>query len=75
MDIIKINSEENNVLNNSICGKDYEKISCYDIAKEMWDKIEVTYERTKMVKQTLVNLFFYEHDILKIKDGESIKEK
>lgn len=30
----------------------YEKISCCGTAKEMWDKLDVTYEETDNVKET-----------------------
>lgn len=40
----------------------------------MWDELEVTYEETEKVKQTLVSLLVYDYELFKMKNGESIEE-
>lgn len=62
------------MLYNSISSEEYENISCYETAKEMQDKLEVTYEGTKKVMQTLVSFLVYEYELFKMKDGESTEE-
>lgn len=58
------------MLYNAINGEEYEKISHNETTKEIWDKLEVTYERTKKVKKNLLSLLVYEYELFKIKDGE-----
>ncbi|XP_070043177.1 uncharacterized protein [Nicotiana tomentosiformis] len=54
--VITINAKAKNLLYNAINGEEYEKISSCETAKEMWDKLEVTYEGTNKVKETRINL-------------------
>lgn len=72
--IIQIDSKAKNVLYNVISGEEYEKISCYETAKEMCDKLRVTYEGIEKAKQTLVNLLVYDYKLFKMKDADFIKE-
>ncbi|KAH0754582.1 hypothetical protein KY290_024852 [Solanum tuberosum] len=73
MEVIQINSKAKNVLHNAISGEEYEKISCCDTAKEMWDKLEVTYEGTNKVKETIISLLVYDYELFSIKEGETIE--
>lgn len=41
------------------------------MAKEMWDKLEVAYEGTDKVKQTIVILLVYEYELFHMNEGES----
>ncbi|XP_070040982.1 uncharacterized protein [Nicotiana tomentosiformis] len=56
MAVIQVNATIQNLLYNAINGEEYEKISSCNIAKEMWDKQEVTYEGTRKVKETRINV-------------------
>nr|XP_018626241.1 uncharacterized protein LOC104095978 [Nicotiana tomentosiformis] len=51
MAVAQVNTKERNLLYNAISGEEYEKISNCDTAKEMWDKLEVTYEGTSKMKE------------------------
>lgn len=62
------------MLRNSISQEEYVKISCYETAKEMWDKQQVISEEIEKVKQILINLLVYEHELFKMKERESIEE-
>ncbi|XP_019254991.1 PREDICTED: uncharacterized protein LOC109233560 [Nicotiana attenuata] len=53
----QINSKAKNLLYNSISGEEFEKISSYDTAKEMWDKLEVTYEDTGKEDESIEDMF------------------
>ncbi|XP_075098859.1 uncharacterized protein LOC142175768 [Nicotiana tabacum] len=74
MAVVQVNAKARNLLYNAISGEEYEKISSCDIAKEMWDKLEVTYEGTSKVKETHINMFFHDYELFQIKEGESIEE-
>lgn len=73
MKIIQINSKAKNVLYNTISGEECEKISSYETSKEMWDKLEVTYDGTDKVKETIVSLLVYEYKLLHMKEWESVE--
>lgn len=74
MKVIQINSKTKDLLYNAISCEEYKKISYCEPVKEMWDKLEITYKRTKKVKQILISLLVYEYELFKMKDGESIEE-
>nr|XP_016471667.1 PREDICTED: uncharacterized protein LOC107793756 [Nicotiana tabacum] len=74
MTVIQVNAKTRNLLYNAISGEEYEKISSCDTAKKMWDKLEVTYERTSKVKETRINLLVHDYELFQMKDGESIEE-
>nr|XP_016472813.1 PREDICTED: uncharacterized protein LOC107794795 [Nicotiana tabacum] len=74
MAIVQVNAKSRNLLYNTISGEEYEKISSCDTAKEMWDKLEVTYEGASKVKETHINMLIHDYEIFQMKEGESIEE-
>nr|XP_009800848.1 PREDICTED: uncharacterized protein LOC104246681 [Nicotiana sylvestris] len=59
MEVVQVNNKTRNLLYNVISGEEYEKIFSCDITKEMWDKLEVTYEGTSKVKEIHINMLVY----------------
>nr|XP_009595310.1 uncharacterized protein LOC104091635 [Nicotiana tomentosiformis] len=45
-----------------------------ETAKEMWDKLKVTYEGMSKVKETMINLLVHDYDLFRMKEGEFIEE-
>nr|XP_009783820.1 PREDICTED: uncharacterized protein LOC104232343 [Nicotiana sylvestris] len=74
MAVVQVNNKVRNFLYNAISGEDYEKIFNYDTAKEMWNKLEVTYERTSKVKETYINMLVHDYELFQMKEGEYIEE-
>nr|XP_016456946.1 PREDICTED: uncharacterized protein LOC107780858 [Nicotiana tabacum] len=74
MVVVQVNDKARNILYNAISGEEYEKISNCDTTKEMWDKLEVTYEGTIKVKETRINLLVHDYELFQMKEGESIEE-
>ncbi|XP_075082976.1 uncharacterized protein LOC142166947 [Nicotiana tabacum] len=72
--IIIMNGKEKHLMYNAISGEEYEKISSYKTAKEMWDKLEVTYEGTNKLKETRINLLVRDYKLFQMKDEESVEE-
>ncbi|XP_019226340.1 PREDICTED: uncharacterized protein LOC109207804 [Nicotiana attenuata] len=72
--VITVNAKAKNQLYNAINGEEYEKISSCETAKEIWDKLEVTYERTNKVNETRINILVREYELFQMKDGESAEE-
>ncbi|XP_019241554.1 PREDICTED: uncharacterized protein LOC109221530 [Nicotiana attenuata] len=74
LEAVQVNNKARNLLHNAISGEEYEKISSCDTAKEMWDKLEVTYEGTSKVKETHINMLVHDYRPFSMKEGESIEE-
>ncbi|XP_009765657.2 uncharacterized protein LOC107805647 [Nicotiana tabacum] len=72
LEAVQVNNKARNLLHNAISGEEYEKISSCDTAKEMWDKLEVTYEGTSKVKETHINMLVHDYELFSMKEGESI---
>uniref|UniRef100_A0A1U7X9X9 Uncharacterized protein LOC104236639 n=2 Tax=Nicotiana sylvestris TaxID=4096 RepID=A0A1U7X9X9_NICSY len=74
MEVVQVNNKARNLLYNAISSEKYEKISSCDTTKEMWDKLEVTYEGTSKVKETHINMLVHDYELFLMKEGESIEE-
>ncbi|XP_070041454.1 uncharacterized protein [Nicotiana tomentosiformis] len=72
--VITVNAKAKNLLYNAISGEEYEKNSRCETAKKMWDKLEVTYEGTNKVKETMINLLVRDYELFQMKDRESVEE-
>ncbi|VFQ91641.1 unnamed protein product [Cuscuta campestris] len=53
---------------------DYRKISYCSTAKEMWDKLEVTYEGTDQVREAKIDFLTQEYEMFKMKEHEKIDD-
>ena len=42
------------------------------MAKEIWDKLEVTYEGTSRVKESKINLLVTQYEVFKMAESETI---
>ncbi|XP_019246518.1 PREDICTED: uncharacterized protein LOC109226178 [Nicotiana attenuata] len=74
MAIVQINSKSKNLLYTAISGEEFEKILSCGTAKEMWDKLEVTYEGTSKVKETRINRLIRDYELFQMKEDESIED-
>ena len=54
-------------------GAEYNNISTCESAKEMWDKLEVTYEGTTKVKEARISLIVNEYELFKMVEDENVK--
>ncbi|VFQ69031.1 unnamed protein product [Cuscuta campestris] len=50
------------------------KISRCEIAKQMWEKLEVTYEGTAQVREAKIDHFTHEYELFSMKENEKIEE-
>ncbi|VFQ89717.1 unnamed protein product [Cuscuta campestris] len=73
-DIKKVENyaKEINILYCAVNPNDYRKISCCSTAKEMWDKLEVTYEGTDQVREAKIDFLTQEYEMFRMKDHEKI---
>ncbi|XP_075074728.1 uncharacterized protein LOC142162291 [Nicotiana tabacum] len=74
IEVVQVTNKARNLLYNAISGEEYEKISSCDTAKEMWDKLEITYEGISKVKETHINMLVHDYELFQMKEGDSIEE-
>ncbi|XP_075096408.1 uncharacterized protein LOC142174501 [Nicotiana tabacum] len=58
-----------------VCGigpDEYNRISACEIAKEIWEALQTSHERTTQVKQSKIDMLTTVYKIFRMKDGESI---
>ncbi|XP_033513765.1 uncharacterized protein [Nicotiana tomentosiformis] len=72
--VITVNAKAKYLLCNAISREEYEKISSCETAKEMWDKLEITYKGTNKVKETRINLLVRDYELFQMKDRELVEE-
>ncbi|VFQ71578.1 unnamed protein product [Cuscuta campestris] len=75
-DIKKVenNAKAINIIYCVVNPDDYRKISCCTTAKEMWDKLEITYEGTDQVREAKIDFLTHEYELFRMKENEKIDE-
>ncbi|VFQ70216.1 unnamed protein product [Cuscuta campestris] len=75
-DIKKVenNAKAINIIYCAVNSDDYQKISCCTTAKEMWDKLEITYEGTDQVREAKIDFLTHEYELFRMKENEKIDE-
>ncbi|XP_075076369.1 uncharacterized protein LOC142163020 [Nicotiana tabacum] len=73
-DPLDLDAKAKNLVYNAISGEAYENISSFETAKEVWDKLEATFEGTKKVKETRINILVREYELFQMKNGESVEK-
>ncbi|VFQ83819.1 unnamed protein product [Cuscuta campestris] len=63
-----------NMLYCAVNPDNYRKRSCCTTAKEMWDKLEVTYEGTDQVREAKIDFLTQEYEMFRMKEGEKIDD-
>src|ERR1700732_5611262 len=51
---------------------EFDKVSSCSTAKEMWDKLETTYEGTSLVKESKIGVLIRDYDLFSMREGEEI---
>ena len=59
---VEINSRAMNILFCALCPEEFNRVSTYSVAKEIWDKLEVTHKSTSQVKEIELNLLIHEYE-------------
>ncbi|XP_016178077.1 uncharacterized protein LOC107620431 [Arachis ipaensis] len=71
---VELNAKAINLLNCAISFEEYRRVSRCTIAKEIWDKLQVTHEGTILVKKTRIDMLNREYEMFSMKEGESIDD-
>ena len=73
LETISKNYRAINLLYCGLSTDEFNRISTCRSAKEIWDKLVVTYEGTSQVKDTKISIFLRKYELFKMKSDESIK--
>ena len=75
-DIRKVqnNAKAINLLYCAVNADDYRKISCCTTAKQMWDKLEITYEGTDQVREAKIDFLTHAYELFHMKEGERVDD-
>ncbi|XP_075087712.1 uncharacterized protein LOC142169709 [Nicotiana tabacum] len=60
-----------------VCGigpDEYNRISAYQSAKEIWEALQTTHEGTTQVKQSKIDMLTIEYELFRMKDDEPIQD-
>ena len=60
---VEMNAKAINLMHYAISFKEYQKVSRCKSAKEIWDKLQLTHEGTKQIKQTKTDILMREYEL------------
>ena len=63
-----------NVLHYVLDTNEFNCISIYISAKDIWDRLEVVHEGTSQVKKSKINILVHKYELFKMKFNESIAD-
>ncbi|VFR00193.1 unnamed protein product [Cuscuta campestris] len=71
---MELNAKEINMIYCGVNADDYRKISRCETAKQMWEKLEVTYEGIAQVREAKIDHLTHEYELFSMKENEKIEE-
>ncbi|XP_059627739.1 uncharacterized protein LOC132270577 [Cornus florida] len=70
--LIYLNAKAKVNLNCAISPSEYNRVSTCTTAKEIWDKLQVTYEGTSQVKESKIDILMHQYELFHMNENESI---
>ena len=70
----QLNAKAMNILYYALDANEFNRISTCMSAKKIWDRLEVTHERTNQVKESKINMLVHKYELFKMEHDESITE-
>ena len=68
----QLNAKAINALYCALSVSEFNRISSYTSAKEIWDRLEVTHKGTNQVKETKVNMLVHKSKLIKMEPTKTI---
>ncbi|CAL1401334.1 unnamed protein product [Linum trigynum] len=68
------NCKATNLIYCALGPEEYHKVAGCKTAKEIWDKLQVTYEGTSQVKNSRINSLKQQFELFKMEEGETIRQ-
>ena len=69
---VQVNFKAINTLHCALNPTEFNRISTYKMAKEIWDKLKVTHEGTSQVKESKIVLLSNQYEMFKMQANESV---
>ncbi|GAV62154.1 UBN2 domain-containing protein [Cephalotus follicularis] len=69
---VQLNAKAKHVIICALNSNEFNRVSSCATAKEMWDRLEVTYEGTNQVKDAKINMLVREYEMFSMKENENI---
>ncbi|XP_020989692.1 uncharacterized protein LOC110276928 [Arachis duranensis] len=69
---VELNAKAINMMHYSISFEEYQKVSRCKTTKEIWDKLQITYEGIEQVKEIRIDMLKKEYEMFDIIEGETI---
>ncbi|GAV75263.1 UBN2 domain-containing protein, partial [Cephalotus follicularis] len=70
---VQIHAKAKHIIICAINSNDFNRISSCISAKEMWDRLEVTYEGTNQVKEAKISMLVHDYEMFTMNENEDIK--
>ncbi|XP_072090534.1 uncharacterized protein [Arachis hypogaea] len=71
---VELNAKAINLMHCAISFEEFRKVSRCKTAKEIWDKLRLTHEGTKQVRETRIDMLMKEYEMFSMKEEESIDQ-
>ncbi|GAV62209.1 UBN2 domain-containing protein, partial [Cephalotus follicularis] len=71
--IVQMNAKAKHIIICAINSSDFNKVSSCISTKEMWDRLEVTYEGTSQVKEAKISMLVHDYEMFTMNENEDIK--
>ncbi|GAV62619.1 zf-CCHC domain-containing protein/UBN2 domain-containing protein [Cephalotus follicularis] len=69
---VQLNAKAKHVIICALNSNEFNRVLSCATAKEMWDRLEVTYEGTNQVKDAKINMLVREYEMFSMKENENI---
>ncbi|XP_059627686.1 uncharacterized protein LOC132270528 [Cornus florida] len=70
--LISLNAKAKVNLNCAISLSEYNRVSTCTTAKEIWDKLQVTYKGTSQVKESKIDILMHQYELFRMNENKSI---
>ncbi|GAV75156.1 UBN2 domain-containing protein, partial [Cephalotus follicularis] len=70
---IQMNAKAKHISICAINSSEFNRVSSCNFAKEMWDRLEVTYEGTNQVKDAKISMLVHDYELFSMNEDEDIK--
>ncbi|GAV57342.1 LOW QUALITY PROTEIN: UBN2 domain-containing protein, partial [Cephalotus follicularis] len=70
---VQLNAKAKHVISYAINSSEFNRVSSRISAKEMWDRLEITYEGTNQVKDAKISMLVHDYELFSMNEDEDIK--
>ncbi|GAV56474.1 UBN2 domain-containing protein, partial [Cephalotus follicularis] len=71
--IVQLNAKAKHIIICAINSNEFNRVSSCVLTKEMWDKLQVTYEGTNQVKEDNISMLVHEYEMFTMQYNKDIK--